>query len=114
MRSYAPAVETLQWQTLTPQHMPPIGENFLLWRGVNDEGGGALTLGRRQRNPWMMPCIDFVWEVERQSGKGFLVPEKEYGNYRWAAITPPKCVIRKRIKEKQRMMEMEERMVKNG
>ena len=44
MRSYAPAMETLQWQTLTPQHMPPIGEDFLLWRAINESDGGICTL----------------------------------------------------------------------
>lgn len=107
MRSYAPAMETLQWQTLTPQHMPPIGEDFLLWRAINESDGGLCTLGRRwTREGGNSPIVYLVGTG--QDWKRVL-PEDEYKSCRWATITPPKCVIRKRIKEKQRMMELIER-----
>lgn len=108
MRSYAPAAETLQWQTLTPQHMPPIGEDFLLWRAINESDGGLCTLGRRWRREGENPPI--VYLVGTGQDWKRILPEEDYKNCRWAAIAPPKCVIRKRIKERQRMMELEERL----
>ncbi len=107
MRSYAPAVETLQWQTLTPQHMPPIGEDFLLWRAINESDGGICTLGRRWKREGGNPPI--VYLVGTGQDWKRILPEDEYKNCRWAAIAPPKCVIRKRIKEKQKRMELMER-----
>ena len=105
MREYAPRTENgLQWHTITAGHMPPIGETFLLWRGVNESDGGFATIAIRYAH------IVFV----RATAEHFHAPleEEDYKNCRWAAITPPRCVMKKRIKEREKMAKLEERMMK--
>lgn len=104
MRQYAPKEQPLQWKTLTPQHMPPIGEEFLLWRACNESDGGFCTIGKRyeQRND-APPIIAYL--IGADDGFRRVLDFNEYKSCRWAAIPPPKCVIKKRIKKRQRMME---------
>ena len=102
MREYAPRTENgLQWHTITAGHMPPIGETFLLWRGVNESDGGFVTIARRWESEGKNAHIVFV----RATAEHFhaLLDDDEYKHCRWAAITPPRCVMKKRIKERERM-----------
>lgn len=110
MRKYAPSEQTLQWQTLTPQHMPPIGEDFLLWRACNESDGGLPTLARRWKREGENPPI--VYQVGTGQEWKRVLPEEEYKTCRWAAIPPPRCVVTKRIRTIRRRMEMEEQWQK--
>lgn len=105
MREYAPAAQTLQWDTITPGNMPPIGEDFLLWIACNESDGGLPTLGRRWKREGENPPI--VYMVGTGEDWKRVLPEEAYKNCRWAAIAPPRCVIKKRIKERERMEALE-------
>lgn len=105
MRTYAPAAQAMQWHTITPGNMPPIGETFLLWRAVNESDGGLPTLGRRWKREGENPPI--VYMVGTGEDWKRALPEEDYKHCRWAAIPPPKCVVKKRIKERERMEALE-------
>lgn len=109
MRAYAPAAQAMQWHTITPGNMPPIGETFLLWRAVNESDGGIPTTARRFRREGENAPIVYVAGMAEHYHA--LLDEADYKNCRWAAIPPPKCVVKKRIKEREKMAKLKERMM---
>lgn len=81
----------MTWYTLTDKHMPPIDEDVLLWRAVNESDGGLVTIGKRVRFG-----EDTAIRYLCGSAEGWrFLDRDDYRTTRWALISPPYCVIKK-------------------
>ena len=84
-----------EWHKLTKRSLPPVDNrtSFLLWRGINEDGGFPVLAKHAQYNdkpPYIRYVTAFGWQE--------LLP-KEYKGCMWAVIEPPEEARKKFEKE---------------
>lgn len=75
----------MEWKKLTTKTMPPVDnhKSFLLWLGLNEDGGFPVLAKRVQYNapePYIRYCTCNGWKA---------LGKEEYAECFWAAIEPP-------------------------
>lgn len=84
----------MEWHKLTKNSLPPVDNKigFILWRGVNEDGGFPV-LAKRVQYKDAPPYIRFVKPTGWQ-----LLEESAFRGCLWAAIDPPEQAKRQRAK----------------
>lgn len=74
-----------EWHKLTAKTQPPVDNEvgFLLWRGINEDGGFPAYAKRVQYNgapPYIRYCTPFGWKI---------LDKTDFKGCMWAEIEPP-------------------------
>ena len=74
-----------EWHKLTKRDLPPVDNmtDFLLWRGINEDGGFPVCAKRVQyggEKPYIRYCTPFGWKI---------LDDTDFRGCMWTEIEPP-------------------------